>query len=477
MKKLSRHLIFTASLFAIASNAAVLPASPFADNMVLQRGMRVPVWGTAQPGEVVTVSFAGQTKRCSADTNGCWSVCLDPMEASWEPRVLVVGERKISNVLVGEVWFASGQSNMETPILSGNSRYRDGWGRTMTALARRSAIRFYTSPHCSMKTPNLRQNIVWRDFSAKTFSDHDARVPVSLWTKGLVSAVGFYYALALHDAIDVPVGLVDVSWGGSRIEPWIAPGGGMWNGMVAAFAPMACRGFIWYQGCSNRKDGAGYAKKMHSLYDSWAKAFRNPDLKMYFVQLAPFKRSWYDLQLAQARFAAEERNAGMVVTCDLGNPHDIHPNDKEPIARRLVLHALKDVYGFDDVIADSPVLKSFRVDEKGRFVLDFKDATSWYGYAPDNTAPGGFEIAGDDGVFHSAHVANTLIEKGRKGKMYEGRELIVASDKVKTPKRLRYLYSKPWIGSLYSEDSGLPLGPFEVNAEPCRSGDACADLR
>ena len=133
MKKLSRHLIFTASLFAIASDAAVLPASPFADNMVLQRGMRVPV---------------------------------------------------------------------------------------------------------------------------------------ALWTKGLVSAVGFYYALALHDAIDVPVGLVDVSWGGSRIEPWIAPDGGMWNGMVAAFAPMACRGFIWYQGCANRKDGAGYAKKMHSLYDN-----------------------------------------------------------------------------------------------------------------------------------------------------------------------------------------------------------------
>jgi sialate O-acetylesterase len=132
---------------------------------------------------------------------------------------------------------------------------------------------------------------------------------------------------------------------------------------------------------------------------------------MYFVQLAPFKRSWYDLQLAQARFAAEEKNAGMAVTCDLGNPHDIHPNDKEPVARRLVLHALKDVYGFDDVIADSPTLKSFRVDEKGRFVLDFKDATSWYGYASDNTAPGGFEIAGDDGVFYPAHVANTLIEK------------------------------------------------------------------
>ena len=183
---------------------------------------------------------------------------------------------------------------------------------------------------------------------------------------------------------------------------------------------------------------------------------------MYFVQLAPFNRSWYDVQLAQARFAAEEKNAGMAVTCDLGNPYDVHPNAKEPVARRLALHALKDIYGFDDVIADSPTLKSSHVDEQGRFVLEFNDATSWYGYTPNNAAPDGFEIAGEDGVFHPARVANQLIEKGRKGKMYEGRELIVASDKVKAPKRLRYLYSKPWVGSLYAGDSGLPLGPFEV---------------
>ena len=461
----SKTIIFTvASVAAAAAGAAAIPAAPFADNMVLQRGMRVPVWGTAQPGENVTVSFAGQTKCGTAGTDGRWRVDLDPLAASKEPRTLVIGERKIANVLVGEVWLASGQSNMEDPILSGNSRYRDGWGQTMTALARRSDIRFYTSPQCKMKKPNLNQKIVWRDFSAKTFKDPDARVPICLWTKGLVSAVGFYYALAIHDAIDVPVGLVDVSWGGSRLEPWVAPGGEMWNGMVAAFAPMACRGFIWYQGCSNSNDGAAYTGKMHTLYKSWVKAFCNPDLKMYFVQLAPFNRSWYDVQLAQARFAAEEKNAGMAVTCDLGNPYDIHPNAKEPVARRLALHALKDVYGFDDVIADSPTLKSSRVDEQGRFVLEFNDATSWYGYTPDNAAPDGFEIAGEDGVFHPARVANQLIEKGRKGKMYEGRELIVASDKVKSPKRLRYLYSKPWVGSLYAGDSGLPLGPFEVSA-------------
>ena len=125
-----KRIVGICLLFSICLSAKVKLPAFFADNMVLQRGMRVPVWGTAQPGESVTVSFAGQTKRGTAGTDGRWRVDLDPMAASKEPRTLVIGERKIANVLVGEVWLASGQSNMEDPILSGNSRYRDGWGQT-----------------------------------------------------------------------------------------------------------------------------------------------------------------------------------------------------------------------------------------------------------------------------------------------------------------------------------------------------------
>ncbi|MBQ4198925.1 MAG: hypothetical protein II649_03475 [Kiritimatiellae bacterium] len=459
MKKL---YLIAATCAAAAAQAEVAPAAPFAHNMVLQREMRVPVWGKARPGEDVKVAFAGQVKTCKAGADGAWRVELDPMPACKEPRTLEIGGNSLTNVLVGEVWFASGQSNMEDPILSDNSRYRDGWGQTMTALARRPGIRFYTSPQISSKTPNLDRAIVWRDFSAKTFKDLDARVPICLWTKGLVSAVGFYYALAIHDATGIPVGLVDVSWGGARLEPWIAPSGDMWKGMVAAFAPMANRGFIWYQGCSNAKDGAAYAGKMHTLYNSWAKAFENPALKLYFVQLAPFSKSWFDVQLAQARFAAEEKNAGMAVTCDLGNAWDIHPNDKEPVARRLALHALKDVHGFADVIADSPTLKTCKAGDGGRVVMTFDNATSWYGYTPNNAYPAGFEVAGDDGVFHPAGIANALADRGRKGKVFVGRELVVVSDKVKNPRRVRYLFSKPWTGSLYASDSGLPVGPFEA---------------
>ncbi len=447
---------------SLTIQAKVAPAAPFSHGMVLQRGMRVPVWGKADPGENVSVSFAGQTKKCVAGKDGAWRVNLDPMPASKEPRTLQIGGCSITNVLVGEVWFASGQSNMEMSILCDNSRYRDGWGQTMTAFARRPDIRFYSSPQILSKKPNLTPNVVWRDFSAKTFKDKSARTGICLRTKGLVSAVAFYYALSIHDAIGVPVGIVDVSIGGSAIEPWTPPSGAMWNGMVVAFAPMACRGFIWYQGCSNSRDDAAYTAKMHALYKGWSKAFENPGLRLYFVQLAPFNTSWFNVQLAQARFAAEEKNAGIAVTCDLGNAWDIHPNNKEPVARRLALHALKNDYGLTDVIADSPTLKSCTADAKGRVVMAFNDATSWYCYNKDYTMPPkGFEVAGEDGVFHPAKVVNALVENGYKGQMFVGQELLVASDAVKKPRRIRYLFQKPWVGTLYSSDSGLPLGPFE----------------
>ncbi|MBP5227304.1 MAG: hypothetical protein J6336_07965, partial [Kiritimatiellae bacterium] len=194
------------------------------------------------------------------------------------------------------------------------------------------------------------------------------------------------------------------------------------------------------------------------LYNGWAKEFKNPDLKLYFVQLAPFSRSWFAVQQGQAKFAAEEKNAAMITTCDIGNSWDIHPNDKETVARRLVLHALKRDYGFDNIIDDAPVLKSWKV-EGDKFVMSFSDANSWYAYNDDRSEAKGFEIAGKDGKYVPAKILN----KGANGTL-SGKELIVSAPGVKEPRRLRYLASKPWIGSLYSFDSGLPLGPFEIDA-------------
>ena len=491
MKTAMFAAVVTVTAFAVfETRAKVVPATPFADNMVLQRERAVPVWGTADPGEKVTVSFAGQTKVAQADASGKWSVSLDPMAASKENRVLRLAgsgnAEEIRNVLVGEVWFASGQSNMECPIWGPNPRFRDAKGAVMTSMTRQPYVRFAKNARTWSVEPRMGWKAVWRDFSPESFK--------AVYNHSL-SAVAFYYALELYGALDVPVGIVDSSWGGTNIDAWTPRSGYeghselkdvadyrvtdkwnksmrkwtisgvhqqptvLWNGMVAAWAPMAMRGFIWYQGCHNNSESQRYCAKMHALYDGWSREFRNPGLKLYFVQLAPWKTSWFDLQMAQAKFAAEEPNAALAVTCDAGNPWDIHPNTKGVVAKRLALHALKRDYGFDDVIADSPALKSWKV-EGDRFILSFDNASAWYYYNADRSAPEGFEIAGSDGKFVSAVVAN----KSHKG-TYSGRELVVKATGVSEPRAIRYLHAKPWIGSLYSFDSGLPLGPFKLTVK------------
>ena len=444
-------LAVAAALSACAAEAKVAPATPFADNMVLQRNRAVPVWGTADAGETVTVSFAGQTKSATADAKGAWRVMLDPMPASKENRVLKVSgsanTEEIKNVLVGEVWFASGQSNMECPIWGPSPRYRDGQGAVMTASARRPFIRYAKNGRVWKVEPRYDWKAAWRDFSPASFKE--------TFSYNL-SAVAFYYALELYDALDVPVGIIDSSWGGTCIETWTPlcsfktppeisttakrahqQPTALWNGMVAAWAPFAIKGFIWYQGCSN----AGQ-----------------------------------EVQQGQAIFEREEKNAGMAVTCDVGNSWDIHPNDKESVARRLALHALKRDYGFDGIIDNSPTLKEWKI-EGDTFKMSFNDATSWYVYNADRSGVQGFEIAGPEGAFKPAKVVNA----GVGGGTLKGAELIVKADGISKPRRLRYLASKPWIGALYSFDSGLPLGPFEIDARnpadgrrdvPSKLGDA-----
>ena len=490
VKAMFAAVVSVAVSAAFETEAKVVPGAPFADNMVLQRGMSVPVWGMADAGERVTVSFAGQDKAVTADSSGKWSVALDPMAASKESRVLRIAGKdnaeEIKNVLVGEVWFASGQSNMECPIWGPNPRYRDAKGAMMTAMTRQPCIRFVKNPRQWSVKPSLGGKATWRDFSPESFK--------AVYNNSL-SAVAFYYALELYGALDVPIGIVDSSWGGTNIDAWTPRSGyeghpelkdvadyrlrekwhksmkkwtinaihqqptALWNGMVAAWAPMSMRGFIWYQGCHNSSEAQRYCAKMHALYDGWSKEFKNPDLKLYFVQLAPWKNSWFGIQMAQAKFAAEEPNAAIAVTCDVGNSWDIHPNNKGVVARRLALHALKRDYGFGDIIDDSPALKSWKV-EGDRFILSFDNVSAWYYYNADFSAPKGFEIAGPDGKFKPAVVVNISL-KGN----FAGKELVVKAAGVAQPCAIRYLPSKPWIGSLYSSDSSLPLGPFELRVK------------
>ena len=482
-----------------AAQAVVELGTPFSDGMVLQRDRSVPVWGTADAGEEVTVSFAGQTVKTTAKADGSWRLALAPLAVSKESREFVVtgrpsdrtrpGSRKIvSDVLVGEVWFASGQSNMECPIWGPDPHYRDGKGAMMIASTHRPLVRWAKTPLRWSAKPEPKADIRWLPMTPEGFAS----------AKGAyLSAVAYYYALELYNALEIPVGIVDASWGGTNSDAWTPRCGwenrpeladvaaypvradwndtmkvgvihgphqqptALWNGMVSAWAPFANRGFIWYQGCHNFSEARRYCSKMHALYDGWSKAFENPGMRLYFAQLAPFSIPWFDIQQQQAKFVTEEPNASMAVLCDQGNLRDIHPNDKEIVAKRLALHALKRDYGFAGVRDDSPTLKAWRV-EGDRFVLSFNDAEGWYVYDPNWNRVPNFEIAGPDGKFVPA-VLQGVDGNGR----LHGKDLVVKAEGVKEPQRLRYLAKSPFTGTLYS-DAALPLGAFEVDARTNR---------
>ena len=494
------------SLLALTVAAAVKPANPFTDEMVLQRDMPVRIWGTAGAGEKVTVEFAGQKVSTVTGADGKWNLELAPMKASKENRVMTVtgsrpdeskwqngfgmfasenvsNEIKIKDVLVGEVWMCAGQSNTDCPIWGNNPRYRDGNGSMMVQMTKKPWVRLVKTRRKASLTALDDYPVDWVPMTPEAISAM-GKMP---------SAMGYYFALEIANALDIPVGLVDSSWGGTDVLAW-APRSGiesrqdlkdilewryvamdkwtkvnrkgvvsgahqqpsvLWNGMVAMYAPMSVRGFIWYQGCHNSGEPERYCSKMHALYNGWAHEFANPRMKLYFVQLAPWGKEIAKMQEAQAQFDAEEPNAGMAVANDVGNLFDIHPNDKYTVAKRLAVHALKRDYGFSHIVDNSPTLKSWKI-EGDKFVLSFNDAESWYVYNENRSLDTGFEIAGEDGKFVKAKVGNIDNSGSIKGK-----DLVVFADGVKSPKKLRYLYSKPWFGSLYNQVA-LPLGAFHI---------------
>ena len=504
--------------------AAVEMGAPFTDGAVLQRGMKVPVWGKVVPPPLVIikpkspitpkkvkVEFAGQTKVVDVDPiTGAWRVDLDPMEASSESLTMKVTELEpgfffdstvdsveVKDVLVGEVWFASGQSNMECPIWHpGNSRYRDGKGAMMTAMTHMPLVRFVKTPRVYGTPGRNPLQAKWLRFEPESFQ---LKVDDCHWQ--LPSAVAWYYARELHVALGVPVGIVDSSIGGTNIDAWTPREGyegcdpsikataewvpkfgkdwtkdcakgvisaafqqptALFNAMVWDYAPMAMRGMIWYQGCHNNSESELYCAKMHALYNGWSRVFENPGLKLYFAQLAPWKTNWMGMCMAQDKFAAEEPNAAIAVTADVGNFDDIHPNDKETVARRLLIHALKRDYGFDIPEDCSPTAKSLSVSGDVATV-SFDHVQTWYVYNRDMSLGAPFEVAGTNGVWEAAE----LVDCGKSFKPWQTLGLVdhpqlsLRSEKVKEPVMARYLGKDRTMGVMYNQAS-LPLGPFTI---------------
>ncbi len=408
-------------------------------HMVLQRDVPLTIWGWADAGEAVTVSLGENSATTKADEQGNWKVKLAPMKADGKSHQLsVTGNNKIelNDILIGEVWVGSGQSNMEMRLTSTNG------ATEAIAAADHPQLRLFHVPKVQTKTPAKDVKAKWNVCTPKTV--------------GSFSAALYYFGLRLQQDLDVPIGLINSSWGGSPIEPWTTDGktsGGMYNGMIAPLQPFAIRGSIWYQGETNvlRKNGLAYADKMKALIGGWRKSW-GQDLSFYFVQIAPWAGRYEPGQLPalwEGQVASLKiPGTGMAVITDLvDNIGDIHPRNKLDVGNRLALWALAKNYGKKDIVYSGPLYESMKPDGDS-IRVSFAHAAGLK--SRDGKPLSEFQIAGEDDKFVAAEAT------------IDGDSIVVHAEGVTKPTQVRFGWHKLANPNLVN-GAGLPASPFQTN--------------
>ncbi len=416
----------------------------FDDDMVLQQNAPIPVWGKAVANQSVHVRIGtGELAKATADEDGNWAVTLPSMKAtSPGPITMSVasGTRalQLSNLLVGDVWFCSGQSNMAWPLVHTDNSAKE------IASAQYPNLRLVRTPETRAATPweDLTERATWRQCSSETVSDF--------------SAVAYYFGKNLQSELQIPIGLINSSQGGTRIEKWavgLSPTGTdtFYNSRVHPYTRMPIKGVIWYQAEANIADGRSYTAKMQTLVGDWRKAWRDKNLPFYFVQLAPFNYrgdAIYQLpELWAAQTAAMNLipNSGMAVINDVGNVENIHPTNKAPVGDRLALWALHGTYGRKDLIHAGPIVN--RVTREGNQLRVSFDHTGSGLASRDGQPLTWFEVAGSDQVF----VRATAI--------IDGDSLVVGAAEVAEPHWVRFAWHETAGPNLMNAE-GLPANSF-----------------
>ncbi|MBM4049900.1 MAG: sialate O-acetylesterase, partial [Planctomycetes bacterium] len=510
-------IVALAAAVTSAAWAEVKLAKVFGGNMVLQRDMKAPVWGWADPGEQVTVEFAGQKKTATADAKGAWKLTLDPLPASAEPRTVTVTgsiqnqESEIQNVLVGEVWLCSGQSNMQWSVTQSADPEKE------VAEAKFPQIRFLSIPRVPSGFPATDVQAAWQVCSPET--------------TGAFSACAYFFGRHLHRELNVPVGLINSSWGGTRIEPWTPPVGfaaapalatfhqqviltdphsaaykdtlgkyladaeawlktarqalateapltampayppplapltshghpsTLYNGMIHPLVPFALRGAIWYQGESNHREGMLYTEKTKALVGGWRQVWGQGDFPFYYVQIAPYVYGNEDPYILPEFWEAQTAalsipNTGMAVIHDIGNVNDIHPKNKQDVGKRLALLALAKTYGRKEVVWSGPTFKEMKI-EGGRIRVRFDNAGG--GLASRDGKPlTYFEVIGEDTEWFVKAEA-----------VIEGDSVLVSAADCKQPLAVRFAWHRNAEPNLMNKE-GLPAGAFRAGKAPER---------
>ena len=443
----------------------------FSDDMILQRESQVPIWGLASPNEKVTIlsSWNNKTASTKADNQGNWIVKIETPLAGGPYEINISSGDSVlnySNVLIGEVWIASGQSNMQMALYGGGKEPVFG-SIDMIAQANNSNIRLFTVRHRSSETPKKDLNGKWLVSSPSNVSGF--------------SAVAYSFANYLNKVLDIPIGIIHSSWGGSPAEAWTDQKtlnnifekseirnrhkdkaihhnpSGLFNAMINPLIPFKIRGAIWYQGESNVGRANNYTKLMNNMIDGWRSQWNQGSFPFYFVQIAPNgaggntnKTSQAFLREAQLMTMLQTENTGMVVTLDIGSEYTVHPPEKILVGKRLAYWALVKDYKLGGISFSGPVYKS--LDIKGhKVIVNFDYAQN--GITSYNKPIVGFEIAGSNKVFYKANA------KVIRGYGSNRSKLEVSSDSVKNPEAVRYGWKNYLIGNLYNSQ-GLPASSF-----------------
>ncbi len=491
-----RFVIGIAVFLSAFAQAEVKLPNILAEHMVVQRGLPVHIWGAASPGETVSVAFRGESRTATADPLGRWSVYFSPGEAGGPFELAIKGTNTIEfkDVLAGDVWVGSGQSNMEWPLI------RAANGKAEVAAAKFPRIRLFRAMHRVSDYPLT-------DIYGETWTDCNPETATNF------SAVAYFFGRHLHEKLAVPVGLIQSAWGGTPADAWTSlsaisedaslmpvfaewarmtknhaaalmrcdiqakeweaaaakakaegaqaprqpvrpngPGGpwtpaGLYNAMIAPLTPFPIRGAIWYQGESNgsARRAPLYGRLFQTMIRDWRRAWGQGDFPFLFVQLASFKTSpdsaWPEVREGQLETLAL-RNTGMAVTIDIGDPDNIHPTNKQDVGLRLALAARAISHG-EQIEHSGPIFRNAAAENTAMRV--------WFDHAAGLTGKGGalkgFEIAGTNRKYVPADAR------------IEGATIVVSSPEVNAPAFVRYGWADNPDCNLFN-GAGLPASPF-----------------
>jgi len=478
MKPTPIVLLLAACVFPIQAEVKCPPV--FGSHMVLQRDQPVPVWGTAAVGENVTVQFAGAKAQVTAGNDGAWQVKLPALAASETPRSLVISgtnELRFDDVLVGEVWLCSGQSNMEKPLGERKGQRPTDNAEEEIRKANHPLIRVFQMPRGGRAQEN-DLTMRWHPCTSEVVNQMS------------FSAAAYFFGREVQAKLDVPVGLIHSSVGGTRIELWTPPEayqgiagleeiakaaagdrklgdvriGGLYHPMIKPLAPYSLRGFLWYQGESNlmADDGLIYTEKMRALISGWRAAWQRPDAPFYYVQLAPHTYSArklakpYSTEALPLFWEAQTKalsipDTGMAVITDtVAQLGDIHPTNKKDVGERLARIALARTYDMKEVVDSGPIFKEMRI-QGDKVALKFEHAKGLR--TRDREPPGEFTMAGEDRVFHPAEA---MIRSGN---------VLVRSKEVSKPVAIRFAWNERANPNLVNA-AGLPARSFRTDDWP-----------